>query len=509
MKIRLFTLTQSSSKLTTVLKTAAGMLVVALITWLCFGIDRLLIPGLLYLIVVVLESLWGGFLCAAVVSVFAPALLEYFFIPPVLQWQIDDPDDFLAFVVYLATGLIITRLASAAKSEAQAAERGRRDASMLYDAASRLLTLSPDKAAGPEALRVFCEVFGLRAACLVEEASGRLQLEGGSLHDLGTLTRSACTEGRDYTDPERQLFIRCLRAEGRVTGAAGFEGRIEYDSVAPALAALGATSLERLRSFRSASKAAADAQAEMLRSAILDAFAHEFKTPLAIILAAAGTLRETGGEDSDRHAEMTDMIEDQTMRLNQLTTRLLRIARLDREDVSPTMEPVSLTVLLGDLVAKHRAQFGRGIELRLPEADCRMLADSELLNLALTQLLDNACKYSAPSSPVSVEVQISGGCAEIRVSNTGTSITPEEQERIFERFYRGVETEAITPGAGLGLYVARKIVRAHGGSLDLLRDESLHEPGAATTTFRITLPLASPEHERHEQQTCQSVGSGR
>src|SRR5579872_5172927 len=105
MKIRLFTATQSSSKLTTVLKTAAGMLAVALITWLCFGMDRLLIPGLLYLIVVVFESLWGGFLCAAVVSVFASALLEYFFIPPVLQWQIDDPDDILAFVVYLATSL--------------------------------------------------------------------------------------------------------------------------------------------------------------------------------------------------------------------------------------------------------------------------------------------------------------------------------------------------------------------------------------------------------------------
>jgi two-component system sensor histidine kinase KdpD len=467
------------------LKTAAGFLAIALITLICFSAHlTLAIPMLLFLLVVVVQSLWGGFLSAAIVSIAAVACVEFFFIPPVLEWQIDNPEDAVALVTYLATSLVITRLASRAQSEARRAERRRRDVTLLYDAASRLLSLDPEMAAGPESLQMFRQVFGLRAACLFDAGSENLLLEGESANGLALKTRDACVRGKDYHDEEHDLYIRYLHTGDMIMGAVGFEGRIGDDSIAPALTVLAATALERVRSFRSANKAAADARAEMLRSAIVDAFAHEFKTPLAIILAASGGLREIGSPQREQ-AEMIDIIENQTVHLSRLSTRLLRMARLDRDDVKPQMEPASLHALLGRLIDQCRSQYGRRISMKFPSADAQVMADPELLSLAMTQLVDNACKYSVPDSTVAVELNVENAHAEVRVSNEGTSIRPEDRQQIFERFFRGSETEHGTPGAGLGLYVARKIVRAHGGLLELDRSQS----AALPTTFRIRLPI--------------------
>jgi two-component system sensor histidine kinase KdpD len=468
------------------LKTALGSLAIALITFICFSAHLdFASPMPLYLLVVVVQSLWGGFASAAIVSAIAVASLDFFFIPPLFEWQITDPKDAVAFLTYLVTSLVVTQLASKASSERRNAECRRRDVSLLYDAASRLLTLDPEMAAGPESLRMFCQVFGLRAACFFDAATETLQLEGVSVNGLAAKTQDACLLGKHHHDREHGLFIRYLYTGDQITGAVGFEGPIEDDSIALALTVLAATALERMHSFRRANRAAADAQAEMLRSAIVDAFAHGFKTPLAIILAAAGGLRETGDLQRDQR-ELADIIEDQTVHLSQLTTRLLRMARLDRDGVKPQLEPASLHALLGRLIEQCQSQFGRRISVKLPREDAEIMADPELLSLAMTQLLDNACKYSNPDSIVAVELDLGKGFGDVRVSNEGVAILPGEQDRIFERFFRGSETEHATPGAGLGLYVARKIVRAHGGLLELDRSHS----SAMSTTFQIRLPIS-------------------
>lgn len=484
------------------LRITPGLLGVALITAVCFRIERLVIPALLYLLVVVLESLWGGFASAAVVSVVAATCMEYFLIPPVLQWQVDDPEDYLALVIYLVTSLVITRLASRARSEAQKAERRRRDVTLLYEAASRLLSLGPEMAAGPESLRIFQDVFGLQAACLFDEASARIQIAGDSRHNLPAKTRDACLAGSDYQAGEDNLYIRCLRSGHRITGAVGFEGQLDK-AVALALSVLAATASERTRAFRSANKAAADAQAEMLRSAILDAFAHEFKTPLAIILAAAGGIRETTSEQIEQ-MEMTEIIENQTIRLSALTTRLLRMARLDRDEVEPAMEFTELHSFLAALVKGCESQFGRHISYAPSRAPIHVTADPELLSLALTQLIDNAGKYSLPDTPITLETGAENAHVDIRVINQGIPVRPEEQEAIFQRFFRGADIDQIAPGSGLGLYVARKIVRAHGGELELERSD----PAAGVTIFRVRLPIVT-QGAHHEQEADQSLGSRR
>jgi len=200
---------------------------------------------------------------------------------------------------------------------------------------------------------------------------------------------------------------------------------------------------------------------------------------------------------------MTEIIENQTVRLSQLTTRLLRTARLDRDNVTPSMELTNVNALVGSLVAQYQMLFGRGISVNVNTARVEVMADPELLSLALNQLLDNACKYSLPDTVVDVGLVVKEGFVDIRVTNEGDAIRPAEKDQIFERFVRGADTEHVTPGAGLGLYVARKIVRAHGGSLQLDSNDA-----TKSTTFRMRLPVIQNERE-YEQKIHQSVGSGR
>ena len=115
-----------------------------------------------------------------------------------------------------------------------------------------------------------------------------------------------------------------------------------------------------------------------------------------------------------------------------------------------------------------------------------MLADAELLGLAVRQLLDNACKYSQSGSAIKIGIELQHELVTVRLRNSGNPVPSNERTRIFERFYRGSEAHYLATGSGLGLYVARKIAKAHGGSLDLEVNEALDSGG---TTFQLTIPI--------------------
>jgi len=462
---------------------ALGVFGIGVVTLACYSLHlQFAIPAFLYLLVVVVLSPVGGFTPAAITSIFGVACLDYFFIPPLLTWNIENPLDGVALVTYLVTSLIITRLASKARTEARTAENKSRDLARLYEAACRLLSTEPQDVSSPGVLRIFREVFEVNAVCLFDASTGRLEIAGESAHGLADSTRKASLSIRDHEDRPSAISIRCLNVAGKQMGAVGFEGLHDADSVAGPLSILAAGTLERARSFAAASTAAATVSAEVLRTAIVDAFAHQFNTPLAAILTAAGGMREAGPLEPQQ-LEMAEMIETETVRLGRLTTRLLRTARLDKDEVQPRLEPTNLPALVARTVEQCRAE-AHMISLELPPAPVEVESDRELLSLALTQLVDNAFKYSPPGSTVEVRLKSESEYATVRVTNSGSSIALEDRERIFERFYRSASASLI-PGTGLGLYVARKIVLAHGGSLYLEKPG----PDSRLITFCLSLPL--------------------
>jgi two-component system sensor histidine kinase KdpD len=213
---------------------------------------------------------------------------------------------------------------------------------------------------------------------------------------------------------------------------------------------------------------------------------------LATIVTAAGGLRETGGLRPEQ-LELAETAELEASRLGRLTARLLRIARLDTEEVKPQLELTDIVELVTHLVDEYSERWtDRKLSLSRDVTSGDVLADAELLRLALLQLLDNASKYSHSGSAIKIGIESQQESVAVRVWNSGSPIAPNERARIFERFYRGSEARHVAPGSGLGLYVARKIAQAHGGNLDLEGGDALDSEG---TSFRLTIPIAKNDSD--------------
>ncbi len=465
-----------------------GVLAVSILTAACFRAKLDLAVAIpLYLLVIVFLSLTGDFPAAAVTAAVSAAYLDYFFTQPLLTLYIRNPLNVLALISFVFTALVITRLVSRVREQGRLSSVQKERLDRLYQLSQELLAIEPSVDAGERLLAAFRRLFGVSALCIFDTETSASQLIGGSEHDLERKTRDAYIAGSDCNDP--RVTVRCLRRVGKLIGAVGFENLVYGSEVAPALAALTTAFVERTHAFRRASEAAAATQAESYRSAILDALAHEFKTPLATILTAAGGLREAGPLLSSQ-IELADTVESEVTRLSNLTSRLLRTARLDRADIKPRMERMEMGALLTRMTAQYSSRFpDRHIVMKRHGGSHDVFGDPELLRLALAQLVENACKYSDPGSFVTVELERDCDCVSVTISNTGSAIDENERNRIFDRFYRGANAKTSTSGSGLGLYVARKIAVVHKGTLEL-EPEKNSQRGV---TFRLRIPSLEPE----------------
>lgn len=380
-----------------------GTALVGVVTFICYGLGlNFTVTGFIYLIVVVLQSLLGDFVSSVIVSIIADLCLNFFFIPPIFSFRVSDASDILALISFLLTGLVITRLTTQVRREAQISGVQRGEMKLLYELAQRLLALDPQEQMLEKSVELFREVFGLRAACIYDGINAALHSDGDSQTGLADRTRAAYISRQDRDDAVAGVFTRSLRAAGDTMGAIGFEGLRDVELTAGPLTALAAAVLERARVFRDTSHATAAAQAEVFRGAILDALAHEFKTPLATIVTAAGGLRETGGLRPEQ-LELADTAEREAATLGLLTSRLLRIARLDREEVKPYLEPTNIVELVTSLAQQYAERWpDREFSMKRDVTCAEVLADAELLRLAVRQLLDNACKYSPSGSDIKI-----------------------------------------------------------------------------------------------------------
>src|SRR5262249_8444228 len=229
------------------------------------------------------------------------------------------------------------------------------------------------------------------------------------------------------------------------------------------LASLSDTALERARSFEKEYRAEAARQSEQLRTAVLDALAHAFKTPLTIIRTASSGLLAASSL-SAKQTELLTLIDEQAQDLNDLASRLLGAAKLDSVDFKPQWEPVLLSSLVNAAIHSLDAQRGRGrCHMHGPALETPVLADRQLITTALAHLVDNALKYSVPRSPIDIGIAMGDAEVTVTVRNQGLVIAPADRERIFERFYRAAGTAQLPAGTGLGLSIVKRIVEAHHG----------------------------------------------
>jgi two-component system sensor histidine kinase KdpD len=251
-------------------------------------------------------------------------------------------------------------------------------------------------------------------------------------------------------------------------------------------AALAAVALERVHYVDIAQKALVRMESERLRNSLLAAVSHDLRTPLTALVGLADTLLLIKPPLLPAHAEVAQAIRSQTSRMSAMVNNLLDMARIEAGGVKLNLQWHPLEEIIGAAIAVNKSILQRHV---VRVGDVHRLAlvelDATLIERVLSNLLENAAKYTPPGSVISIDAVVAGDKVEVSVSDNGPGIPPGSEQAIFEKFTRG-EKESPTPGVGLGLAVSKAIVEAHRGGIRAERSAA----GGARLVF--TLPLGEP-----------------
>ena len=458
---------------------------VALLTYAGFSLlpVNATTQGFAYLLLVlIIASIWG-FLEASVTSVAATLTFNFFFFPPVGKFTIADPQNWVALFSFLTTALIASRLSAEVKRRALDAVERKQDLERLYTFSRAILLIDHTEPFPKQLVRKLAEIFELSAVVLYERRAeefyraGPLDFEG-----LEEQLRDAALQGTTFTDAQRNRVITAVRLGSEPIAGLALQGAQMPDAVLQGIANLVAIGLERAHAQDLSSQIEAARRSEKLRTTLLDAMAHEFKTPLTSIMAATTSLLANPDQPAKSKAELVKIADEEAKHLNQLIEDAVEMGRLDTADIPLHTESSNVDELVREVVASMQNLIdGRPLNVICDEHPPAAAVDRRLVKLAIKQLVDNALKYSPPDTPVTVRVHNGSGVT-VTVTDCGKGIPAQEQERIFERLYRSPSVQHQIPGSGLGLSIAQNIVKAHHGELAVAS-----RPGE--TTFRLTFPV--------------------
>ena len=227
---------------------------------------------------------------------------------------------------------------------------------------------------------------------------------------------------------------------------------------------------------------------DQMKSDFLAAMSHDFRSPLTVVRGAVELLLgERPGALTVGQRELAESAERNVLRLEEFTEDLLEMARLEQGAVALEPEDLDVRTLLTEIVADHQIlakQRRQWFALDAPSDVMKVSADRGRLRQALSNLVGNAIKYAPTGTPINVRAERQNGLFRIAVSDHGPGIPAEERGHMFEKFFRGRGVGS-TPGAGLGLSIARSLVVLHGGTLDYE-----DTPGGGST-FVVRLPAES------------------
>lgn len=332
---------------------------------------------------------------------------------------------------------------------------------------------------GPQLAAIIRSIFAFEAVAILDADLNEIYRAGEWFPEFEETVRNVFVFETVRDDQETGLIRRVLRVRNLPIGALLARGEAD-ESVSSHIAALIAITFDRYHAFANEMRIESAKRAEQLRATVLDSLAHAYKTPLTVIQAAAGGLVEIGRLSAPQHS-MVSLIAEQASQLDTLTTRLLRTARLEAHSLHS--EPISIATLIEDVLAAAREQMAAmSVKVDLARDDLSLMGDRSLLEAMLAHFVENAGKYAAAGSTVTIGAAERSGCIVLSVHNRGPVIPAADHERIFDRYFRSAGAEHLAPGTGIGLSVAKQAALAHGGHVWVTSDER------EGTTFFAALP---------------------
>lgn len=461
----------------------AGCAVLALLTYAGVALQaNLTTISFAYLLLVMGVALYGGFWQASLVSLLAAGCLDFFFTQPPFHFYMTDPKEMVALGAFELTTIVISRLSAKELRSAKEAAIHRCEMEQLYELSRSSLLLDLRQPPGPQLAILMHRVFDLRAVALYDMNSSRQDRMGEWDAGEEDLARECYLRNSSLDDSGSSTSQRVLRAGTGPVGALVVRGKLS-SVVVDALASLAAIVMDRHQWFEKEERSELAKKDEQLRATVMDALAHEFKTPLTAVQTASSGLLELGGLTPPQR-DLVTLIDKAAIRLNNLCTRLLKTAKLDTKHAGLETTEVKVLDLVSEVLAAHPIDAARNsVAVTVEDPSLTVRADRGLLAMILTQYVDNARKYSMARTPITVGARASRGEVIFFVRNFGSTIRLEDRERIFERFYRSQGSKDAAPGTGIGLSVARKAAEAHHGHVWVISDDK------EGTTFFFSIPM--------------------
>jgi two-component system sensor histidine kinase KdpD len=443
----------------------------------------------LLLAILAIATGWG-LLEAIVASLVAVLGFNYFFLPPVETFTIADPQNWVALVAFLVTAMTASQLSARARRRAAEAEERRQEVEKLYALGQALLLSGGVRTTARETVNQILHTFGIAAAVFFSKAENEFFRSGPEPFPISDeRLRAAVDQSEAIVDAEKGTAVAPVRLGGQAMGSLGFSGCTLSKAALQAVAYLVAIGIERARSVEEASRLEAARQSEALKSALLDALAHDLKTPLTSIKGAVTHLMAKKRDAEEE--ELLALANEEADRLNSLVAEVVAMARIEAGKLHPERRPHAVAdIVAASLKELEGPLADRPVQVDLPAALPPADVNFEFIQQAVKQLLDNAVKYSPPGSPVSISAQLKNDRIVVSVADRGRGIDEQEQSGIFDKFYRGRESRYEVEGMGLGLSIAKGIVEAHGGKIWVAS-----QPGSGSV-FSFSLPVYKGEPAR-------------
>lgn len=460
---------------------------------------------MLYLMGVVFTAVRLGRGPSAWASLLSVAVFDFCFVLPYFSFTVAEVEYLITFAVMLVTGLTISSLTTQVKQQAEAARGREQKTSALYAMSREFTTTSSKTELLQAAVKHVSQVFGGEVVILIpaepQNFTPYASQEGEllqNIHELGVAQwvydhKQAAGAGTETLPGAQALYLPLTTAQN-VVGVLAIlpQNRAIFHTpeqfyLLENFANQIALAVERLQLAEEAQQAHLQVETERLRNTLLSSVSHDLRTPLAAITGSASTLLEQQGSlPAGVQQEMTQTIYEEAQRLNRLLGNLLEMSRLEsgRIELNKNWQPIE--EVIGIALGRLDSQLsGRAVATHLPPNLPLLLLDEVLIEQLLVNLLENALKYTPAGTAITLAVQNKGSELLISVCDEGVGIPAGDEERIFEKFYRG-QRPLGGAGAGLGLAICKTVVLAHQGRIWVE-----NRPGGGAC-FCFTLPVTEP-----------------
>lgn len=485
--------------------------------------------SMLYLLAVMATAVAFGRGPAVFASVLAFLVFDWFFVEPLHQLTVSDPEEWVSLLFFLLTATVTGQLAAGQRQRAREAQQREREAVVLYDIVRLLGSNDVDQALEGVAERVRAE---LQITGLVIELrqpnGGTRQFTAGKVPETvsthgnsgaaARVLQSGAADGvRDHVATGRWVrIIRPTRAGGipdhvhlvpikvddrRIGALLLVDPDGHFDSTDDRLVSLAAAQIgiavDRARLRQEATDAEILRRTDELRRALLNAVSHDLRTPLATIMASASSLRQNDVVwTEDERQGFAQAIEQEAERLNRLVGNLLDLSRIEAGSLRPEKSWQDLEALIDDTLDRLRSVTAHHeLHVDVPKDLPPVWIDPVEIGQVIYNLVENATKYAPADTEILLGVRRVSGTLAVVVSDRGPGIPPQSIPQLFDPFYRVMDGRPRPQGLGLGLAIVRGLVEAHGGRVWVE-----NRPGGGAQ-FTFTLPLSAAVLERPPAQT--------